>query len=198
MDGGRPRMVAHLRDAAPTPRWLGLAWRLPSGSSTPRVTLWRSLKRLGAATLTPGAVLLPYSEEIQEQLDWLAQDIEEQGGDAWVLPITALTAAEEAKVAKQINEERREEYLRLRAAAEAFLAGSATRPGSGDDHQPRIRIERELLALQRRFRKIRGRDYFGAPGRRQAALAIDQCLVFRQGISPGITRKTDMPVGPAR
>src|SRR5262249_50130247 len=69
------------------PRWLVLAWRLPSGPSTPRVTVWRSLRRLGAAVLTPGAAILPYRDDLQEQLDWLAQEIEELRGDAWVLPV---------------------------------------------------------------------------------------------------------------
>jgi len=69
------------------PDWLALAWRLPSGSSTPRVTTWRNLQRLGAARLTPGAAVLPFREDLQEQLDWIAQEIENLGGDAWVLPV---------------------------------------------------------------------------------------------------------------
>src|SRR6266496_3008715 len=76
------RPIALMPDPA-APRWLVLVWRLPSGSSTPRVTIWRSLRRLGAAVLTPGAAILPYRDDLQEQLDWLAQEIEEQDGVAW-------------------------------------------------------------------------------------------------------------------
>jgi len=32
-----------------TARWLVLTWRLPSGSSTPRVALWRSLLGIASA-----------------------------------------------------------------------------------------------------------------------------------------------------
>src|SRR5438046_9730439 len=85
------------------PRWLVLVWRLPSGSSTPRVTVWRSLRRLGAAVLTPGAAILPYRDDLQEQLDWLAQEIEELGGDAWVLPVTELSELEERRVRDQVR-----------------------------------------------------------------------------------------------
>src|SRR5205809_6312812 len=99
------------------PRWLVLAWRLPTGSSTPRVTLWRSLRRLGAAVLTPGAAILPFREELQEQLDWLAQEVEEQGGVSWVLPVTELSEGEERKVLGQINDDRRQEYQELQADA---------------------------------------------------------------------------------
>ncbi len=75
-------------------RWLVLAWRLPSGPSTPRVTIWRSLRRLGAAVLTPGAAILLHREDLHEQLDWLAQEIDDLGGDAWVLPVTELGEVE--------------------------------------------------------------------------------------------------------
>src|SRR5438045_9480892 len=102
--------------AAPS-RWLVLAWRLPSGSSTPRVTLWRSLRRLGAAGLTPGAAILPYREDLQEQLDWLAQEVDEQGGDAWVLPVSELSELEERRVRERMNRDRQDEYDDLRAAA---------------------------------------------------------------------------------
>ena len=45
-------------------QWAVFVWRLPTGSSTPRVTVWRLLRRLGAATLTPGAALLPWREDL--------------------------------------------------------------------------------------------------------------------------------------
>src|SRR5215469_13634695 len=93
--------------------WLVLAWRLPSGSSTPRVMVWRSLRRLGAAVLTPGAAILPHREDLHEQLDWLAQEIEEQGGDAWVLPVIELGDAQERRIRDQMRADRHAEYEEL-------------------------------------------------------------------------------------
>lgn len=168
-----------------------LTWRLPSGSSTPRVSVWRALRRLGAGVLTPGAAILPYREDLQEQLDWLAQEIEEQGGDAWVLPVTELSEAEDQRVIDQMARQVAEEYSALQSEALAFLHRAAEHPGPDDDYSLRLRTEKELLALQRRFRKVRGRDYFGAPGRGEAASTIDRCLAFRQGISARLTPVTD-------
>ena len=76
-------------------QWAIFVWRLPMGSSTPRVTVWRLLRRLGAATLTPGAALLPWREDLVERLDWLADEVGEQGGDAWVMRVSELSEAEE-------------------------------------------------------------------------------------------------------
>ena len=173
------------------PAWVALAWRLPAGSSTPRVTTWRNLRRLGAARLTPGAALLPFREDLQEQLDWLAQDIEAQGGEAWVLPVTGLSEAEECVVRDRMLAERDEEYRGLEEDALAFIARRSAAPAPADAFAARLQIDKELLALQRRFRKIRARDYVDAPARAAAARAIDRCLTFRQGISPKVLPITD-------
>src|SRR5437879_7564702 len=103
------------------PGWLVLTWRLPSASSTPRVMLWRSLRRLGAAVLTPGAAILPFRDDLQEQLDWLAQEVEEQDGDGWVLPVTELSEREERRVREQMRLDRQQEYEELGAEAAEFL-----------------------------------------------------------------------------
>jgi len=174
-----------------TARWLVLTWRLPSGSSTPRVTLWRSLRRLGAAVLTPGAAILPFRDDLQEQLDWLAQEVEDQDGDAWVLPVTELTEVEERKVREQMNGDRQAEYEEVAADALGFLERAPDHPGPDDAFAARLRAEKALVAMQRRFRKVRARDYFDAPGRADAARTIDRCLAFRQGISSKLTPVTD-------
>jgi hypothetical protein len=153
------------------PAWVALAWRLPAGSTTPRVTTWRNLSRLGAARLTPGAALLPFREDLQEQLDWLAQDIEAQGGEAWVLPVTGLSEAEECVVRDRMLAERDEEYRGLEEDALAFIARRSAGPAPGDAFAARLQIDKELPALQRRFRKIRARDYVDAPACAAAARA---------------------------
>jgi hypothetical protein len=145
------------------PAWLVMVWRLPHGSSTPRVTTWRSLKRLGAASLTPGAALLPFSDEHLEQLGWIAQEVEELGGDAWVLPVNQLSEAEEAQVRDQVNGERRAEYLEVAQESARLLARGVYQPPTN----------RETGALRRRLDRIRGRDHYAAEGLQEASHAIE-------------------------
>jgi hypothetical protein len=134
--------------------WLVLIWRLPTGPSTPRVTVWRRLRRLGAVPLTPGAAILPYSDHLLEQLDWIADEIGDLGGDAWVLPVGPLLEAEEARIVEQALADRAEEYRLLEAEAGA-AAG-----------------ERARRALGRKLGKVVARDHFGAPERSTAASAV--------------------------
>ncbi len=179
--------------------WLVLVWRLPSSeSSTHRVSVWRSVRRLGAVSLTPGAAILPFTEEAQEQFDWLGEEVHDHGGDAWVLPVVHLSEAEDRTVRDRMRADRQAEYDELRRDAQEFLKREARPPGRRGDYSVRLRTEKELLAFQRRFRKIRTRDFFAAPGRREAAAAVDLCLAFRQGISSQLEAVTDPYTGARR
>jgi hypothetical protein len=143
-----------MNDSAP--KWVVLTWRLPSGSSTPRVTTWRTLQRMGAALLTPGAAAVPYTEDLLEQTEWLAERIVESGGEAWVLPVSDLRERDEAEIRARVRSAREHEYETLRAKA-----------GRNVSH-------RGVMALEHGFRSVVSRDHFHAPGRGRARRAIDK------------------------
>src|SRR3954467_1953104 len=67
-------------------QWVLLAYRLPREPSTPRIALWRALRRLGAVQLLDGLVALPADSRTREQLEWLADGVLESGGEAslWI------------------------------------------------------------------------------------------------------------------
>jgi len=64
--------------------WVLLAYRLPREPSNPRVAVWRKLRRLGAVQMVDGLVALPADARTREQFDWLAEEIVEAGGEAWL------------------------------------------------------------------------------------------------------------------
>ena len=144
------------------PRWLVLTWRLPSTSSSARVATWRSLQRLGAVTLTPGAVILPYSEHLLEQLEWIGEDIVQRGGEAYVLPVTELPEADEQDVQRRMRAARRQEYDQLRDAAEELSRGPRGKPD----------YERRLAVLERGLARAVERDHFQSARRAAAERAI--------------------------
>lgn len=136
-----------------------LTWRLPSALSSPRVATWRSLQRLGAVTLTPGAMILPYSEHLLEQLEWIAEDVVQRGGDAYVLPVTELPEAEERDIERRMRTARREEYSQLREAAEDLARRAPSKPD----------YERKLAVLERGLTRAVERDHFKSERGRTAA-----------------------------
>jgi ChrB-like protein len=144
------------------PRWLVLTWRLPAASSSPRVATWRSLQRLGAVTLTPGAVIVPYTEHLLEQLEWIAEDIVQRGGDAYVLPVTELPEADEREIERRVRSARGDEFRQLREAAEELARRARTQPD----------YDRKLAVLERGLARAVERDHFKSSRRAAAERAI--------------------------
>src|SRR5215469_11474775 len=62
--------------------WVLLAYRLPRVPSTPRSAVWRRLKRLGVAWIGDGLVALPADARTREQLEWIAEEVTDNGGEA--------------------------------------------------------------------------------------------------------------------
>jgi hypothetical protein len=138
--------------------WVLLAYRLPREPSTPRISLWRRLRRLGAAQLGDGLVALPADDRTREQLEWLAGEVEEAGGEATVWLADPATAAQGRALVERMRSAAGEEY---RAIADAARAGG--------DRRTRARLRRALGAM-------RARDYFGAAEREEAERAVEELV----------------------
>jgi hypothetical protein len=143
-------------------RWVLLAYRLPREPSTPRITLWRNLRRLGAAQVGDGLVALPLTEETQEQVEWLATGIEDAGGDASVWLGEAATRAQEERWMDRIRQASTGEFETLR--------GRAVEAAGGDESSRR----RSLRHLRTELRKARARDFARVPAGDSAAAAIER------------------------
>ena len=85
--------------------WLLLHYKLPNKPSALRVYVWRKLKRLGAVLLHDAVWVLPDQPRTAEQLQWLAAEIQEMGGDAYSWKAAVLFGQDEASLAQQFNEQ---------------------------------------------------------------------------------------------
>lgn len=142
--------------------WVFLVYQLPRVPSTPRISVWRKLKRLGVAQLGDGLVALPYDASTKEQLEWIAHDITEAGGDAsiWITTPTVRRFGE--SLAESLIAERAGEYLVISEEAAASLALA-----SGGR-------SRALRRLRAEYRRIERRDHFPPAEKVAARKALDQ------------------------
>jgi hypothetical protein len=62
--------------------WLLFLYKVPHEPSSHRVYIWRKLKRLGAVSLHDAAWALPLTPRSLEQLQGLAVEVAELGGDS--------------------------------------------------------------------------------------------------------------------
>src|ERR687893_1042446 len=98
--------------------WIVFSYSLPSkGSSSPRVTLWRRLRRLGAIAPAGGVHLLPARDECLEAFQWLAQEIRQAQGEAMVLHVARVDGLTDPQIIALFQAARTEEYLELDAEA---------------------------------------------------------------------------------
>ena len=124
--------------------------------------MWRKLKRLGVAQLVDGLVALPRDGRTHEALEWIAEEIAEAGGEATVWTGSPASRSHERALAGQLAAARAEEYRHVVAEARA---------AHGADARTR---RRTFARLRRELHRIRRRDYFPAPERREAEAAVDQ------------------------
>lgn len=152
-------------------QWVLLAYRLPREPSTPRIAIWRKLRRLGAAQLLDGLVALPLDSRTREQLEWLAEEVIEAGGEATIWVGALGLAAQERELAARMREAVAGEY---RALIEEAGRLRSEAPG---------RRRRSLARLRRELRRIRSRDYFLPSEREQAQRAVEQLAVSLEEVA---------------
>jgi hypothetical protein len=142
-------------------QWVLLAYRLPREPSTPRIAVWRRLKRLGVAQLVDGLVALPFDARNREQLEWVADDVADAGGQATIWIGRLASRNDERSIVTDLAEAVSAEYRRV--IAEALAARDLEVVGR----------RRTLARLRRDLRRIRQRDYFPPAEAQQARAAVE-------------------------
>jgi hypothetical protein len=136
--------------------WVLLSYRLPREPSTPRIALWRRLRKLGAVQIGDGLAALPHDDRTREAFEWLAGDVDESGGEAMVWIATPGSKGE-----------RRTLEAKLAAATAADYRTVIDAAAAAARHGPAGR-RRALSRLRRSLDEIRARDYLRVPERRAA------------------------------
>jgi hypothetical protein len=131
---------------------------LPPNPSSLRVRVWRRLRALGAVPLKRSAYLLPDTPERYEDFQWLAQEIQREGGDATLVRVHQIENLTDADVLRIFHEPRDQEYRQLAARYRKLLQGLDAKKGASG------RVQEELARLTKDHRRIRDIDYLGAPG----------------------------------
>jgi Protein ChrB, N-terminal len=142
--------------------WVLLVYRLPREPSTPRITVWRKLRRLGVVQLVDGLVALPADARTTEQLEWIAEEVLDAGGEATVWTGRPGSAADEQRLAARMAAAVAEEYRAVLAAAD----------GEGRSGSSAAAHRRTVARLERELQRIGRRDFFPPPERDEAHAAV--------------------------
>jgi len=120
--------------------WVLLTYKVPREPTAGRAYVWRKLKRLGALLMHDAVWVLPATPWTREQLQWLAVEIGELGGEAQIWESRLLHNGQNDALVQQF-------LARVDTAYQEILAD----------------MEREnvdLGTLSRRYQQVRAQDYF--------------------------------------
>jgi hypothetical protein len=164
--------------------WVLLAYRVPREPSTPRIAIWRRLKKLGVAQVVDGLVALPEDARTREALEWVADEVLEAGGTATVWHAKLGSKAAERNLIARMATARTQEYEALTAKASTALAAPAPSQPEG---------MRRLRLLRRELRTIQRRDFFPPPARHETQTALKALAERYTQPGPSATTKVGAP-----
>ncbi len=120
--------------------WVLLVYRIPREPTSSRAMIWRKLKRPGALLLHDAVWVLPATPWTREQFQWLAVEIGELEGEAYLWESRLLLNGQEDALVRQFQ-------ARVDAAYQEILNELEL-----DDA--------DLVALSRKYQQVRSQDYF--------------------------------------
>ena len=141
------------------PALLLLLVGLPPSPSSLRVRVWRRLRALGAVPLKRSAYLLPDTPERQEDFEWLAQEIQRDGGEATLIRVHSIENMTPESVVRLFHEPRDHHYRQIAARYRKVLQRLEGKAGAKSGP-----LQDELARLAKEHRRVRDIDYFDAPG----------------------------------
>ena len=131
---------------------------VPPTPSSLRVRVWRRLRALGAVALKRSAYLLPDTPERYEDFQWLAQEVQREGGEASLVRVQQIENLTPDDVLRLFHEPRDREYRQLAVRYRKALQGLDRKSAAAS-----ARARDELARLGKDHQRIRDVDFFDAP-----------------------------------
>lgn len=141
-----------------------LLYSLPTKQSAERVSLWRKLKKFGALPFRTSAYLLPNEPLHHERFQWLAKQVQDGGGDATLVRVTAVEGLSGEQIVGLFNDAREADYRELMQTLNKLA--------QHNKDKRRDSFEAELEKLTRQFQEIRELDFFNCPAAHDAEMLL--------------------------
>ena len=160
-------------------QWVVFSYSLPSkAQSSPRVALWRRLRRLGAISSAGGIHVLPAREECLEAFQWLAEEVQHAKGEAMVMRVEQFEVLADADLIERFRRARVEYY----AAVDAQATALEERLNPRLKPEERSRMRETLVKLRRQHAEVARIDFFDAP---EGGLVASRLARIAQALAAG-------------
>jgi hypothetical protein len=160
---------------------------VPPTPSSLRVRVWRRLRSLGAVPLKRSAYLLPDTPERYEDFQWLAQEIQREGGEATLLRVHQIENLGPEGVRRLFHEPREQDYRQLAVRYRKLLHGLDRKSSAASQ-----RAHADLVRLARDHQRVRDIDFFDAPGGAEVR-RLEEAITMRTR-RPETMRREERPM----
>ncbi len=133
--------------------WLFLVYKIPREPSALRVGVWRKLNRLGAVLSHDSVWVLPDNLRTRENFQWLAAEINQQGGHATTWSARATLEGQDATLEAAFLEAVEPEYRQVLQALQTD--------------------EADLPQLSKQFLGLQARDHLKSALGKQVKAALE-------------------------
>ena len=139
--------------------WAVLVYKIPPHPTRLRARVWRNLQRCGAVYLQNSVCIVPATSELTENMQWIADEIREVGGDAYLFRATATSPAQEGQIERLFAAASRTRAVKLLEA----LRGVERRLRRPAAPEAIAEAEDELRRIRQAALKLRLRSHFPVP-----------------------------------
>jgi hypothetical protein len=155
----------------PAQRWLLLIHHIPPHPPYFRAKVGRRLARIGAVPIKNAVYILPATEQTQEDFEWLAREIAQEGGDATLCRASLVEGLTDAQVEGLFGAARQADYGELTSEARDLARSLPAKLAPDDERRGEARAH--VARLKKRLSELLAIDFFSSPGRESADAAMD-------------------------
>lgn len=174
-------------------QWLLLIYKVPQDPTRFRTYLWRQMRMLGALNLQQMVCLLPKTPNLEAEFQRLVARIEKFGGEANLFTVTSPSKEWEDRIIAGFNNNRNEGYAEVAENEERFQdeirretrKQKFTFTELEDMEADREKIKREMA-------RVRRRDFFDAPGRREAEVRMAESKILLEEFTRKVYANQDV------
>jgi hypothetical protein len=151
------------------PRWYLLIHQLPPRPLYLRAKIRQRLERVGAIPLKNSVYVLPRTEECLEDLQWIAQEAVEGGGEAFISEADFVFGVRADELIERFRRPRTADFEMLAAEVRAVIRGLGPRrrksPAADD-------LTARFARLKKRYEELSAIDFFDTPARHGAEMVL--------------------------
>ena len=144
-------------------KWILLIHQIAQDSPNLRVKIWRNLKKHGAVLFKNGVYVMPFTDEHEETMQWLCNQIKEGGSDASLFITESLNKEQDAEIIKTFQETCNKAYLDLIGSCDNLIKKiEQIEKTEGITDKSSVMLKRELCEIIKSAEDIAKTDFFHA------------------------------------